>query len=674
MVVLTLKAKHDHLEKVAATRDYVKALAEFVWNALDADAKKINVDLVRNALGGLQSILIRDDGTGISKARAAHDFESLGESWKLKRRRTPLLSRAIHGKEGKGRLRFFSLAQKATWSTVYKEAETPFRMTIGIKAATLQTSEVSDPEPAQADTPTGTVVELAPLKDTFDWLGSDEAYSEFAAIFAPYILQYPGAEITYDGKGVDPSLTIDRTREFGTCRIVCPSGRVRNITLRVIEWKASGGSRKIYFGGESGVVLGSLPAGIVAPGFDFSAYAYSPFLQEIGDATLLEFDGLTDPDFRAVVDYIRERVGDYFRERLAEKSSGLIQELKNAGVYPYEGEPQNEVERKERQVFDIATQAASYSSVFKRADNSQKRVTLELLRIALRNNPESVIRILRAVFHLPKARQDEFSGLLEKTELGHIISASSLIADRVVALTVLREMVFEPTHRRTIKERGELDVLVRDNTWIFGENFHFTMAEAGLTKIMDRVSVQLALQRAKGRKGRKPDGKIGRIDSFMGRIVPHADRQHHEFLLIELKRPSLVLGRKELDQLEDYVNALLVQPDFLNTSTFWNFYLIGTEYDDVVKERITQKERPVGLLIDKPNHKVWVRSWAELIREAEGRLGFIQEKLQIQVSANEIEERINQVKSSILKGNSTLPPVSLDANHVAEMPLSTAPA
>jgi len=77
MVVLILKAKHDHLQKVASTRDYVKALAEFVWNALDADATRVSVDLVRNALGGLESILIRDDGTGISKARAEHDFESL---------------------------------------------------------------------------------------------------------------------------------------------------------------------------------------------------------------------------------------------------------------------------------------------------------------------------------------------------------------------------------------------------------------------------------------------------------------------------------------------------------------------------------------------------------------------------------------------------------------------
>ena len=69
----------------------------------------------------------------------------------------------------------------------------------------------------------------------------------------------------------------------------------------------------------------------------------------------------------------------------------------------------------------------------------------------------------------------------------------------------------------------------------------------------------------------------------------------------------------------------------------------------MVKERITQNDRPVGLFLDKPNHKVWVKSWAELIRDCEVRLQFVQDKLKIEVSAEEIEERITQLKSSILK-------------------------
>jgi hypothetical protein len=650
MVVLTLKAKHDHLQKVASTHDHVKAISEFVWNALDADAKRTSVEFERNALGGLEGIITRDDGMGISKERAEHDFESLGESWKLRNARTPVLARAIHGKEGQGRLRFFSLARRAHWDSIYEQNKKLFKLTIDIDADQLEISNVSDPAPADASAERGTIVHLAPLKETFDWLASDDARSEFDSIFAPYILQYSDAEIVYDGKSVDPTRTIERSHEFPTQAIICPGRVVKDLTLRVIEWKSHVAARKIYFGGESGVVLGSLPANVTAPDFEFSAYAYTPFFGEIAKANLLEFDGLTDPDFARVLEYIRDRLTDYFRFRHAEKSGELIQDLKDAGVYPYEGEPKDEVERHERQVFDITTHAvASYSRDFKKADNPLKKITLGLLREAVRNNPESVSRILKAVFNLPKVRQDEFSLLLEKTELGNIISASNLVANRIVALKVLSEIVFEPRHRRTIKERGELDVLVRDNTWLFGEGFHFTMAEAGLTKIMLRVSEELALQRSKGAKGRKPDGKVGRIDSFMGRLVPHGDEKRREFLLIELKRPSLTIGRKELDQLEDYVNSILAQPDFVSTSTSWNCYLVTSEYDDVVKERITQKNRDTGLLIDKPNHKVWVKSWAELLRDAEGRLKFVQDQLRIEVSTDEIEKRIAELKASVLK-------------------------
>ena len=306
------------------------------------------------------------------------------------------------------------------------------------------------------------------------------------------------------------------------------------------------------------------------------------------------------------------------------------------------------MERREREVFDIATHAvSSYSREFKKADNSLKRITLGLLREAVRHNPESVTNIRKAVIKLPKNRQDEFSNLLNKTELGNIISASSLIAERIITLQVLRGIVFDSKHKHTIKERGELDVLVRDNTWIFGENFYITLSEAGLTRIMDRVADELSITRSP-KKARKPDGKTGRIDTFLGRLVSHTDSNHREFLVIELKRPSLTIKRKELDQLEDYVNAIRSQADFKNTSTFWNFYLVTGDYENAVQERVTQTNRPVGLFLEKPTHNVWVKTWAQLIRECEARLYFVQQKLQVEVSTEEIESRIMQLKSSIV--------------------------
>jgi hypothetical protein len=74
---------------------------------------------------------------------------------------------------------------------------------------------------------------------------------------------------------------------------------------------------------------------------------------------------------------------------------------------------------------------------------------------------------------------------------------------------VLGEIVFEPKQRRTIKERGELDVLIRDNTWIFGESFHFTIPVVGLTKVMNRVSEELALKRLKALKAGSLTERLG---------------------------------------------------------------------------------------------------------------------------------------------------------------------
>ena len=113
--------------------------------------------------------------------------------------------------------------------------------------------------------------------------------------------------------------------------------------------------------------------------------------------------------------------------------------------------------------------------------------------------------------------------------------------------------------------------------------------------------------------------------------------------------------------MEDYVNAIRSQPDFMSTSTSWNFFLVTGEYDDAVKERITQKDRPAGLLLDKPTHLVWVKTWAELIRDCEARLHFVQQKLQIEVTAEEIEERISQLKASILRSNKTTAAEEMEA-------------
>ncbi len=52
----------------------IQALTELVWNALDADAFDVKVDVIQNPLGGIDAIRVTDDGLGINALQFRCDF------------------------------------------------------------------------------------------------------------------------------------------------------------------------------------------------------------------------------------------------------------------------------------------------------------------------------------------------------------------------------------------------------------------------------------------------------------------------------------------------------------------------------------------------------------------------------------------------------------------------
>ncbi len=155
MSVHPVRATHEYLKKVASTRDPVKALSEVVWNALDADATEVEVKLPRNGLGGIERIEIVDNGIVITHERATRDFLNIGDSWKLSSK-TSGQKRVLHGKEGRGRLRFYSLAGLARWDTVYQGTGSNLSLLIKIDGDHLDGADI--PEPVETETvETGTI-------------------------------------------------------------------------------------------------------------------------------------------------------------------------------------------------------------------------------------------------------------------------------------------------------------------------------------------------------------------------------------------------------------------------------------------------------------------------------------------------------------------------------------
>src|SRR5262245_12356426 len=119
-----IQVQDDHLQRISQVRKPILALAELIWNAVDADADCIDVVLDDDHLGGLKAIKVTDNGHGIPFSEAESLFSRLGGSWKQGGRHSHGKRRILHGKEGRGRFRAFALGRVVDWYVSYAANDT----------------------------------------------------------------------------------------------------------------------------------------------------------------------------------------------------------------------------------------------------------------------------------------------------------------------------------------------------------------------------------------------------------------------------------------------------------------------------------------------------------------------------------------------------------------------
>jgi hypothetical protein len=164
-------------------------------------------------------------------------------------------------------------------------------------------------------------------------------------------------------------------------------------------------------------------------------------------------------------------------------------------------------------------------------------------------------------------------------------------------------------------------------------------SERGLTQLR-RTHLRLSgLPKKNVRPVKRWDGKSGRVDLHLAAKFQEHDRVRH--LIVELKAPGLKIARTELDQVEDYGNAILKNPHFRSATAQWDIILVGTELDDVTKNRIHAEEAELGRFwapptIDgAPQVKCYVRRWRDILDENRRRLNFLTSAMQHDPSLRE---------------------------------------
>src|SRR5258706_6179988 len=140
-----VKVESDHIRKLTTAKP-IPALGELIWNAGDADATRVNVEIDKNDLG-MRAITVRDNGHGIPHGDIEQLFGKLGGSWKVHGSRSKTRSRILHGKEGKGRFKALALGRVADWAIIYRDEDGALlRYTVTVLRDDLVDVRVSEPK------------------------------------------------------------------------------------------------------------------------------------------------------------------------------------------------------------------------------------------------------------------------------------------------------------------------------------------------------------------------------------------------------------------------------------------------------------------------------------------------------------------------------------------------
>ena len=628
----------EHLERLGATAP-LTGIIELVWNGFDADAEEIKVEFGRNEIDGIEDIRVLDNGHGMLPNEIPDLFGPLGASWKRNAASSRTKSRALHGRDGRGRFRAAGIGSRMEWRTVAADPERAWqhvRTVIELRFADLVHVTVSEGE--DTDDATGTMVLIPDLGARPPaGLEGESAVDRLTATFALALQNY-NVHLSYDGDEIDPS-------KFQTNRadieIEAEGG---DALLTIVEWIRRI-DRGLYLCDENETPLAELNAGIQAAGFEFTAYLqWTGFKGNEADLMLADLDS---GERKRLIEAARDELRDHFKARAKERTREQINRWKAEDTYPFKGEPENETARAVRDVFDVV--ALSASNVVNASEPRSRRLSLRLLREALESDPGSLHRVLREVLDLSQEQLDELDGILEHTPLTALIATSREIANRLEFLKGLEELVLNPDFKKHVKERTQLHRILAGETWVFGEEYALAVDDESLTAVLKR-HIEI-LSREELAEDLDPvrdlEGHDRIVDLMLARSLSQT-RNRREHLVIELKRPSVNVSDDEANQIRKYATAVAGDPRFNAVDVQWDFIVVSTDVRGSPGIERESENSPFGQLMNAKGIRVWVFTWGEIIDAALHRLKFVKQHLDYQPSAAKALEYLRKTHEKYL--------------------------
>ena len=192
-----------------SNKEPYKAIAELVWNSLDAWANNISIDF-NLSWTILESISISDNGMGINFENIESEFGRLGLSnKKLKEKNDD--GRFFHWKKWEGRLYSLAIWNSIIWESNYKDDQNIYKSFSIILDWTNSQTWFKKTEPSISTNNTTWVrIYITQITEHFIknvWDANNELFDKLQLEFAHYLLTYKthNINIIINGRKIDPA-------------------------------------------------------------------------------------------------------------------------------------------------------------------------------------------------------------------------------------------------------------------------------------------------------------------------------------------------------------------------------------------------------------------------------------------------------------------------------------
>lgn len=530
----------------------VPAISELISNAYDAMARNVWITIpTGRPISQQDEIVVRDDGHGMSFEECNSLYLSVGknrrsdgEEWTAAYK--GLKPRKVQGRKGIGKLAGFGIAERIEIRTVKDNQISHFALDFPAltKSPNFADEQGYSPETLPDDGSTareepGTTVTLAQLKitraidqDQFKrgiarrLLILDKDFTvhingeAIARQEIPFQFRFPEKSGTWEVAKLDNGQEIQWWAGF--CKDTIPDEEQRGFVVYVRGKLA----QTPWFFDLSGGVWGQ-------HGMQYlTGEIKADFLDESVDLIATDRGTIRweDPIAAPLKDWGRKEIRELLetwtdrRREAKAKSPKIVRYLQLAENLP----------ERERKVFKaVVDRITSIPQLDK--DQEGKDIADELVEFAY--NALTNRSFLDAIRQLNAASITDlanFSAILSEWDILEAVNTAHLVKGRVEIIRKFEEMI-----KQKVPEKPDMQDYVRDHPWLIDPKWTTLVHEESLDKVLsDKFKVRTPRKKGEGAR---------RLDFFC--LGDRYQTAH----VVEAKRPGDLVGRKEFDQVRDYV-------------------------------------------------------------------------------------------------------------------------